>query len=167
MKLTEKEAVKYVYFDAQNNNLRWSFSRSTNIKIGASAGGLDKKNGYWKVIINGTAFLSHRLIWILLNGSIPDNMYIDHVDRNRSNNSPDNLRLASRSENNKNIPIRKDNYSGKTGVYWHERSKRWVATINKNKKQIELGSFVNKEDAINTRKEIEKIEYGAFVPAGV
>lgn len=44
----------------------------------------------------------HRLICALFNGPAPKGSITDHIDRNKKNNSPDNLRWASRSENNLN-----------------------------------------------------------------
>ena len=45
------------------------------------------RNGY-KRIYTGDSF--HILIWEAFNGPIPDNMVIDHIDENRSNNKLDN-----------------------------------------------------------------------------
>jgi hypothetical protein len=41
----------------------------------------------------------HRVVWMLLNGAIPDDLDVDHVDFDRSNNKIDNLRLLNRSQN--------------------------------------------------------------------
>jgi hypothetical protein len=58
--------------------------------------------------------LIHRLIFenfILKNGdTMPKE--IDHIDNNRSNNQIANLRAATRQENSRNKPKRKDNSSG-------------------------------------------------------
>ena len=44
----------------------------------------------------------HRLMWEIYNGAIPKGYEIDHIDRNPSNNSLDNLRLVTHSENARN-----------------------------------------------------------------
>ena len=44
----------------------------------------------------------HRMVYEAFKGEIPEGMEIDHIDRNRQNNNPDNLRVVTRSENNKN-----------------------------------------------------------------
>lgn len=44
----------------------------------------------------------HQLVYDAWVGEVPDGMVIDHIDRNRSNNSVDNLRAVSISENAKN-----------------------------------------------------------------
>lgn len=47
----------------------------------------------------------HRLVYEAFKGEIPEGMQIDHIDRNKRNNNPDNLRVVTRSENcnNRNL----------------------------------------------------------------
>lgn len=44
-------------------------------------------------------FLVHRMVWEAFNGPIPENVDIDHIDGDQSNNSLNNLQILSRSEN--------------------------------------------------------------------
>ena len=44
----------------------------------------------------------HRLVYEAFKGEIPEELEIDHIDRNKHNNNPDNLRLVTRKENCKN-----------------------------------------------------------------
>jgi hypothetical protein len=50
------------------------------------------------------------------------------------------------------------NVSGQTGVGWQEKSGKWIATIQVDKKPKYLGSFENLEDAIAARRQAE-VEY--------
>ena len=43
--------------------------------------------------------LVHRMVYEAFKGEIPEGLEIDHIDRNKRNNSPDNLRVVTRSEN--------------------------------------------------------------------
>lgn len=52
--------------------------------------------------------------------------------------------------------ISKNNTSGMTGVYWHERHQRWRARIKHKGKEIYLGEYKNKADAIKARKYAEE-----------
>lgn len=45
----------------------------------------------------------HRLVYEAFKGEIPEDLEIDHIDRNKHNNNPDNLRLVTRTENMRNI----------------------------------------------------------------
>lgn len=60
------------------------------------------KDGYIRVRILGKEYRAHRIIWTLFNGPIPENMLIDHIDGDVSNNNISNLRLSSRQQNNAN-----------------------------------------------------------------
>ena len=44
----------------------------------------------------------HRLVYEVFKGEVPEGMEIDHIDRNKHNNNPDNLRVVTRAENCKN-----------------------------------------------------------------
>lgn len=48
----------------------------------------------------------NRLVYSNVYGEIPKGYEIDHIDRNRKNNYPENLRLTTRLENNKNKDIK-------------------------------------------------------------
>lgn len=71
---------------------------------------------YRKVCVDYAQILSHRVIWTMVNGAIPDAMEIDHADGNGLNNRLSNLRLVDHSENMKNCRLGKNNTSGFRGV---------------------------------------------------
>lgn len=48
----------------------------------------------------------NRLVYSNVYGEIPKGYEIDHIDRDRQNNFPSNLRLVTKSENNKNKDIK-------------------------------------------------------------
>lgn len=96
--------------------------------------------------------IMHRLIM-----NAPAEMEVDHIKgRSTTNdNRKENLRLVTHSQNNINKGLRSHNTSGTTGVCWDKKDKRWLARISVDKKNITLGYFINKDDAINARKEAE------------
>ena len=57
--------------------------------------------------------------------------------------------------------LKKNNTSGKTGVYFYKKTNKWVARITLKGEEKYLGAFDNKEDAIKARLKAEE-EY--FVP---
>ena len=72
------------------------------IKNGKPWGTLDKSTGYYVVNWLGKRRHVHRLCYELAHGPIPVGKEVDHIDRDKTNNSPDNLRLASRGQNEQN-----------------------------------------------------------------
>jgi hypothetical protein len=72
---------------------------------------------------------------------------VDHINQNRKDCRELNLRPATQSQNGINRGPQKNNTSGYKGVYLDNRYNKWSAKIKKNGKQINLGLFVNKEDA--------------------
>lgn len=63
----------------------------------------DKKTNYCRVRLskNGKVktYYVHRIVWESVNGKIPKQYQINHIDENKSNNSIDNLELLTPIEN--------------------------------------------------------------------
>ncbi len=87
---------------------------------------------------------------------------IDHIDNNKLNNNLSNLRFATTKENAQNKKVSINNTSGSKGVYWKKQTNKWGASIMIDGIQIHLGYFVNKEDAIQTRKIKANKVFGIF-----
>lgn len=81
----------------------------------------------------------HRLAWFLHYGNIP-NKLIDHIDGNPSNNKIENLRDVTTQQNSFNRTTAK-------GYYFDKGKKKYKAQIRLNKKCINLGWFIDKEEA--------------------
>lgn len=103
-------------------------------------------------------FLAHRVVYLIHHGNWPEN-HIDHLDGNGLNNAPDNLRDATNQENMRNAKLYKTNKSGTTGVRWRKDISKWTARICVDGKNLNLGYFTEKEDAIEARKAAER-EHG-------
>lgn len=95
--------------------------------------------------INGkrTAILMHRL----LNG-FPHKMCVDHKDGNGLNNTRANMRVCTYSQNLGNRQrANKNKTSQFKGVSWNSEHKVWIASIQCNKKQMNLGKFPSEVEA--------------------
>lgn len=88
--------------------------RKRNEKVGWFSG------GYYHTEVDNIPYMCHRIIWEMFNGEIPDNMFVDHIDRIKSNNRIDNLRLVTREGNMRNARKSSNNKSGVTGVMLHD-----------------------------------------------
>lgn len=130
---------------------------STNTRCAGQCAGRLGTKGYIEVGIDGRLYKAHRIIWLLMTGTMPDE--IDHDDGVRDNNRFTNLKDGTHSGNMRNKSARRDNKSGVCGVGWHVKDRRWVAHITIDGKQIRLGAFLDKNDAIAARLAAEK-EYG-------
>lgn len=77
----------------------------------------------------------------------PKDMVTDHIDGNGLNNQRENLRLCTHSENLRNRKKNTNNTSGYKGVCWNKVYKKWQAQLCFNSKVMNLGCFLEKEDA--------------------
>lgn len=126
------------------------FQRRWNSRYAGQEALAHVNQGYRVGAILGVNCLkAHRVVWALHYGEWPD--FIDHVNRDRSDNRVSNLRSVPMTENMKNKPLYKNNSSGVNGVFWSEKGKSWCARIA----DTHLGSFVTKQDATAARKSAE------------
>ena len=132
----------------------------TRAKKGQEAGAINQRTGYRFVCVDYQKYKVHRIIWAMVNRSDPGQLVVDHIDGNRLNNAPSNLRLVTKSLNALNSGIYGHNTSGVTGVSWHSRESRWVAKGKYNRRQTILGYYLIKEDAIRARMEWEASIWG-------
>lgn len=87
---------------------------------------------------------------------------VDHKDRDRFNNQKENLRLATRSQNQQNRKIPSQNTSGFKGVHWERRMNKWRARITVNKYTIHLGFFSDKIEAAKAYNKSALVNFGEF-----
>lgn len=124
----------------------------------------DNGVGYKYGTIFNKRYYAHRVIFAMVNGKWP-NAQTDHINHDRSDNRPDNLRSVTRQENQRNQSIRVTNTSGTLGVSWKKRDKRWCAAISVNGKHHNLGNFKCITAAAVARKQAEVL-YGYHVNHG-
>jgi hypothetical protein len=67
-------------------------------RLGRRAGFL-KPDGYRQIKIDGIQYYEHRIAWVYVHGVDPEEMDVDHVNRVRSDNRIENLRLLSHHDN--------------------------------------------------------------------
>ena len=121
--LTSKYLKSVLEYNHESGEFTWIKARQ-GIRVGQTAGGLSKTDGYVTIWINCRPYKAHRLAWLYVHGYFPreERNQLDHIDGNRSNNRIENLRESSYAENNKNQGMKSNNTSGVNGVHLSERT---------------------------------------------
>lgn len=86
----------------------------------------------------------------------------DHVDRNGLNNTRDNLRQATSSQNKANQGLQSNNTSGVKGVSFHKGSGRWEARVKIKGKSHHLGMYDDLTEAGEAVKSAREHAFGEF-----
>lgn len=115
------------------------------------------KNPYAVSSHFGQIVYMHRMI-----ADAKDNQFVDHIDGNGLNNSRDNLRFATPSQNNMNQRVREDNTSGHKGISWCPDREKYQVYINIDRKRKSLGRYKTLEEAIYVRDQAVKAHYGEY-----
>jgi len=71
----------------------------------------------------------------------------DHINRIKLDNRSDNLRVATRAENQHNRGVQKNSSTGFKGVHFDKRFKRYYARIKVNGEYIHLGCYRTIQEA--------------------
>lgn len=154
MSLQELFNSKFTYKDGK------LYSRRTNQETGKTRAG-----NYYTVQLgssrDGTkkTYRTHRVIWIMHYGDIPDDMMIDHKDGDTHNNLIENLRIATFQENIANRPG-----LSKSGLPKGVRQvgNRFQARIKVEGKEISLGSFDTAKEAGDAYRTAAEDIHGSF-----
>lgn len=111
--IKDLKAVFYI----ESGALKWKSDRSAGTKAGDIAG-YPNKAGYYDVSFRKVRYYAHRIVFAMTHNRWPEGV-IDHVDKNKANNDPSNLRDVTDSKNNFNQKIKSLNTSGAVGVSSH------------------------------------------------
>jgi hypothetical protein len=157
--LTAARLRELLNYDSSTGEFTWCERRSS-VPAGGTAGCL--KDGYIVIRVDGVLYRAHRLAWLHVHGEWPKDQ-LDHVNHERADNRLTNLRQVDNRENARNTTLRVDNNSGRVGVSWASRDKRWKAQIgvvvDGRTKVVYLGNYRARQDAIAARSQAE-IDYG-------
>lgn len=104
-------------------------------------------SGYYTVMVKGTQYKAHRVIWTMFNGGIEDGMQIDHINGDRNLNTLENLRCIPSALNSKNKKMRIDNKTGVNGVTWDKEHGKFEASLTFNGRQRRIGRYSTIEEA--------------------
>lgn len=107
-----------------------------------------KKEGHWRAMRRDYSCQPSRTIYMhRLILDPPSHMGIDHHNGDSLDNRRSNLRACTHSQNAMNSRKRRNCTSRYKGVYWHCRSRKWIASIKIHDRQQHLGCFDNELNA--------------------
>lgn len=155
---TQQRIKEVLSFDKETGIFTWKNPSKNNRKLIGKIAGSNDGHGYLRIRIDGQLYLSHRLAWMYVYGEEPEK-YIDHINGISTDNSINNLRLASNSENQQNI---KNKTNKLMGASFSKRTGMWRSMIRADGKQIYIGSFKTEEEAhrayVETKKKVHKFQ---------
>lgn len=155
-------------YDPESGKLTWrsrpfshfkdahSCNAWNGLHAGKEAGTLivDKNTTYRQVTVCGKTMRTHRIIWAIVTGEIPN--VIDHINHNGLDNRFENLRNVTNLENSRNKRPR----PGRTlpmGV--RPLGKKFNVKISVNRTHMEIGTFDTLDEAVKARKSAH-LKYG-------
>lgn len=142
------ERLEEVFHADKDGRLYWKCKPNPDVNVSRTKIGDQITricNGYFVVGLDGDVYRVHRIVWALLYKQDPKDFQVDHINGDKTDNRPHNLRLCNNAQNQLNAKIRSDNKSGIKGVHFYPSKKGgfWRATYRGEK----LGKFSTKEEA--------------------
>jgi len=160
MKMTQKRLKELLDYDPETGFFTWKHKiisqGRVSKKSGNVAGCVSKHLGYVMIDVLGSNSYAHRLAFLYMEGFLPKNIKVDHVNRKKTDNRWVNLRLVSDACNARNCSIAKNNKTGVMGVSIIKSTGKYRASILGGKSTKNLGHFECVEDAVKARWEAEK-----------
>ena len=104
-------------------------------------------NKYRNVYVAGRVFYVHHIVWLLTYNKWPEQP-LDHIDGNKYNNTPENLRLLNSKENSRSYA---KNYGSTCYRGVQEVRGRYVARVNVGGVITQIGTYGTPEEAAVVR----------------
>jgi len=158
--LTYEEAIEA--FEYRDGELFWKIKPAMRVQIGDKAGRAGKER-YERFRYKDKNLLVHRVIFLMHHQHTPKE--IDHINGNKLDNRIENLREATRSQNQYNKNMMSNNTSGYRGVSWNNQKNKWAVRVKVNKKSYNFGFFDDLDVAGAVASEARAKLHGEFARA--
>jgi len=158
--ITQEQLKELLDYDPETGVFTWKKPPSNRVRRGDRCAAICSV-GYILIGVLGNKLYAHRLAWLYMTGSWPEEQ-VDHINGVRHDNRWVNLRQADKMRNMRNSGLRGHNTSGHTGVGFHRASGKWRAYLNDNNKTLHIGLFDSKSEALAARQKAAREMYGDF-----
>ena len=147
-------------YEYKDGNLFYKKLVYKNTKAIGDKVGYIAKSGYATTKIKNKSYLIHRLIYLMHYKYLPEQ--IDHIDGNPINNSIENLRDASGSQNCMNKKISAVNTSGYKNINYIKQINKYRVQLKVKGNPISFGCFSDVELADLVAQEARDKYFGKF-----
>jgi hypothetical protein len=123
------------------------------------------QNGYGRTTHGDKSVFIHRWLWQHERGPIPDGMEVDHQCHNPACVNINHLRLATRSQNQRNQSgPNRSNKSGHRNVI--RSGDKWHVIVTKNRRRISFGYYDDLDEAAKVAEQARRDLFGEFAGKG-
>jgi hypothetical protein len=137
------DEINMLWTESSDGKLYWNLDRGKN-KVKGKEAGTVQRTGYKYVMYSGKLYSVHRIIFFKNHGYLPKE--IDHINCIKTDNRIENLREATRSQNQWNRASYKNSKTKVKGVSLHGCGK-YSAELKHEGKKHYLGLFKTIEEA--------------------
>jgi hypothetical protein len=119
----------------------------------------------WQLVSAGYAARHEKGKWVFMHRQImnpPEGMQVDHIHRNRLDNTRAHLRICTASENARNRGKRADASSRFIGVSYDKKRKKWLAYIRLERKLRQIGAYGDEIEAARAHDYAAVLHHGDF-----
>jgi len=152
--LTQERLKEVLFYDPDTGLFVWIINKR-GVKAGTIAGCV-AAHGYIVIRIDGVLYYAHRLAIFYMTGEWP--VEVDHKKHIRHDNRAEEIEKSTRKRNGRNLPMKKNNTTGCTGVVISHG--KYQARIRFDGRHIHLGTFSEFSDACAVRRKAEERYFG-------
>lgn len=150
MELTHAELLSVLHYSPEDGTFTWLVNKGSRARIGQEAGCLcappsgARRGPEWRIGIDQNVYRRPQLAWFYMTGQWPI-LEIDHRNGDPIDDRWENLRAATRYQNEINKRKYSNNKSGLKGVRINRG--KFEAAIQRGWKRVHLGTFETADSA--------------------